>query len=413
MLSEFYPHRFSPAIWRTVNLAYPLALRINDQVTRLTLSEADWAKLHSLRNRPALLLPNHPSVSEPSVLAGVSRRLGEPFRYVATHEIFPGWRGWVIRSMGTFSIRRGYPDFRSLRMCEHALLRENCKMVMFPEGETHMQNDTVIPCHKGALHVAFRCLNRFAAEGKPVANALPVFPLVIRYRYISDPSPVFDVALSRLESAMGLPTDRGKRLWERARMAALRVLEGVEREYNIRPTTETPVNDRIQAAVRYIEHRIVTLTNVTPPTESAMSLRMRTLYNRVFEYEASLTDGATFYTKQLHQRRLLAVRAAITDMNRLQNFMVAADGMVGGPNASAERIGETIYRLEREVFGESRTHPLREAIVVLGDPWDVSDFYTQWKENRRAGMRAAVEELETRLKTLLAGVLHLSTPASA
>ncbi|MBC8136198.1 MAG: hypothetical protein H8F28_09955, partial [Fibrella sp.] len=212
---------------------------------------------------------------------------------------------------------------------------------------------------------------------------------------------------------MGLTTDRSKRLWERARSAALRVLEGVEREYNIRPPQDTPVNERIQAAVRYIEHRIVTLTNVKPPIESVPSLRMRTLYNRVFEYEASLTDGATIYTKQLHRRRLLAVRAAITDMNRLQNFMVAADGMVGGPNASAERIGETIYRLEREVFGTSRTHPLREAIVVLGDAWDVSEFYTQWKENRRAGMRAAVTELETRLKTLLAGVTHLSTPASA
>lgn len=286
-------------------------------------------------------------------------------------------------------------------------------MVMFPEGETHMQNDTVIPCHKGAIHVAFRCLTRFAAEGKPVENALPVFPLVVRYRYISDPCPVFDVALERLESAMGLPTDRNKRLWERARIAAMRVLDGVEREYNIQQSPETPVNERIQAAVRYIEQRIVTLTNVKPPMESEPSLRMRTLYNRVFEYEETLTDGVTFYNKQLHQRRLLAVRAAITDMNRLQNFMVAADGMVGGPNASAERIGETIYRLEREVFGASRTHPLREAIVVLGDPWDVSEFYYQWKENRRAGMRAAVTELETRLKTLLAGVQHLSTPASA
>lgn len=413
MISEFFPHRFSPAIWNTVNLAYPLALRLNDHVTRLTLSEADWAKLRSLRNRPALLLPNHPSVSEPSVLAGVSREIGEPFRYVATHEIFAGWRGWVIRSMGTFSIRRGYPDFRSLRMCEHAMIRENCKMVMFPEGETHMQNDTVIPCHKGALHVAFRCLTRFAAEGKPVENALPIFPLVIRYRYISDPCPAFEVAMQRLEAAMGLPTDRSKRLWERARGAALCVLEGVEREYNLRPPPGAPVNARIAAAVRYIEHRIVTLTNVTPPTETEMSLRMRTLYNRVFEYEATLTDGATFYNRQLHERRLLAVRAAITDMNRLQNFMVAADGMVGGPNASAERIGETIYRLEREVFGASRTHPLREAIVVLGDAWDVSEYYAQWKGNRRAGMRAAVIELEARLKNLLAGVLHLSTPASA
>ena len=413
MIRQFYTHRFSPTIWRTVNLAYPLALRVNDQVTRVTLSEADWVKLNAVKGRPALLLPNHPSATEPSVLAGVSRRLNEPFRYVATHEIFPGWRGWIIRSMGTFSIRRGYPDFQALRMCERAMMDENCKMVMFPEGETHMQNDTVISCHKGAIHVAFRCLKQLAGQGKPLAHALPIFPLVVRYRYITDPCTLFDTALARIEAAMGLPTDRGMRIWERTRVAAMKALDGVEREYNLRHPPGTPVNERIHAAMQYVERRIITLTNVVPPTETEPSLRMRTLYNRVFEFEATLTHGATFYDKQLHRRRLLAVRAATTDMHRLQNFMVAADGMVGGPNASSERIGESIYRLEREVFGAPKTLPLREAIVVLGDAWDISPFYAVWEENRRAGLNAAVAELESRLRTLLEGVMHLSTPASA
>lgn len=413
MISDFYPHKFSPILWRTVNLAYPLALRVNDHVTRLTLSEEDWAKLHALRNRPALLLPNHPSATEPSVLAGVSRHLSEPFRYVATHEIFPGWKGWLIRSMGTFSIRRGYPDRRSLRMCERALMEESCKLVMFPEGETHMQNDTVIPLHKGAIYVAFRCLLRLAAEGKPVENALPIFPLVVRYRYLSDPCGVFDIAMERLETALGLPTDRSRRLWERARNACLCVLEGVEREYNLHVLPEQTVDERIQAASSYIERRIVTLVNVQAATERDRSLRMRTLYNRVFEYAATLTDGTTFYTRRLHQHRLLAVNAAISDMDRLQNFMVAADGMVGGPEASAERIGETIYRLEREIFGAPRTLPLREAVVVIGDAWDVSPFLPLFRENRRAGLNAAVNELETRLKTILQSVLHIATPASA
>ena len=412
MITDFYPHRFSPALWHTVNLAYPLALRVNDRVTRITLSDADWAKLKQLRGRPALLLPNHPSATEPSVLAGVSRQLSEPFRYVATHEIFNGWRGWVIQRMGTFSIRRGYADHRSLRLCENVLIQENRKLVMFPEGETHMQNDSVIAVHKGAIHVAFRALSRLASDGKPVENAVPIFPVAIRYRYISDPCPVFCDALEKIEAALGIASDRSKRLWERARFACLRVLDGVEREYNLHPAANATINDRIQAAVSYVAERVITLTNVRRPTESDPSLRMRTLYNRVFEFRETLPIGETFYTRRLHNRRMLAVQAAISDMDRLQNFLVAADGMVGGPQASAERIGETIYRLEREVFGASRTHPFREAVVVIGDAWDISPLLPDWKANRRTVLCAAVSEFETRLRAVLQSVLHLSTPAS-
>ncbi|MBC8143328.1 MAG: hypothetical protein H7Y38_18025 [Armatimonadetes bacterium] len=144
-----------------------------------------------------------------------------------------------------------------------------------------------------------------------------------------------------------------------------------------------------------------------------LSLRMRTLYNRVFEYRASLVGGTTPYEKRLHERRLVAVAAATADMDRLQNFMVAAEGMVGGESASLERIGETVYRLEREVFGASQTHPLREAVVVLGEAWDISPFYEDWCANRRRASHAAVTELENRLRELLSGVLHISTPASA
>ncbi len=413
MLTDFHAHRFSPATWRTVNFVFPLMLRFNDHVTRIVMSDDDKEKLRASRGRPTLLLPNHPSTTEPSILAGMSRELSDPFRYVATHEIFEGWKGSLIRRMGTFSIRRGYPDFRSLRMCEHALLRENCKMVMFPEGETHMQNDTVIPCHRGAIHVAFRCLSRLAAQNKSLTMALPIMPLVVRYRYVSDVAPVIHAALTRLETAMGLPTDPGKRLWERARTAGIRVLEGVEREYNLRPASQVSVNARIAAAMDYVAARIVTLTNVAPSTESVLSLRMRTLYNRVFEYRATLVGGITQYEKRLHKRRLVAVAAATADMDRLQNFIVAAEGMVGGESASLERIGETVYRLEREVFGASQTHPLREAVVVLGDAWDLSPMYGEWCGNRRRASRAAVAELENRLRDLLRGVLHIATPASA
>src|SRR5687768_5671626 len=106
----FQPPRMSRAVWKTVNLLYPAALALRESVVRLTVTDEEWRHLQNLRGQRALLLPNHPSETEPSVLAGVSRRLGEPFHYVATHEIFQGFSGWLLPRMGAFSLRRGWPD---------------------------------------------------------------------------------------------------------------------------------------------------------------------------------------------------------------------------------------------------------------------------------------------------------------
>ena len=166
MLYRFRPPLPNPLVRAGVNLLYPLVLGARERVCRLVIAPQDRARLEGLRGRRALLLPNHPSETEPSVLVGIAREMGEGFFYAATHELFRGFDGWVVQRMGAFSIRRGWPDRRALRTAVGVLADDpGGKLVLFPEGETHMCGDRIQPLHRGAAQIAFWALEAMAARG--------------------------------------------------------------------------------------------------------------------------------------------------------------------------------------------------------------------------------------------------------
>jgi 1-acyl-sn-glycerol-3-phosphate acyltransferase len=164
----------TPSFKASSTVFYAPLLRVRERVDRIVVAPHEWAFLEALRGRRALILPNHPSETEPSLLVGLARRLGEPFCYVATHEIFHGFNGWLLPRMGAFSIRRGWPDRPALRTATHLLAEQDRKLVLFPEGETHMCNDLILPLHKGAIQIGFWTLERLEALGEPAT--LPLCP---------------------------------------------------------------------------------------------------------------------------------------------------------------------------------------------------------------------------------------------
>ena len=94
-MTPFIPHRFSPVVWRLMGIVAPLALALRNRIAAVELSEASRTRLAALRGERALLLPNHPSETDPSIVALLAYRIGEPFFFVATNEIFVGLIGWL------------------------------------------------------------------------------------------------------------------------------------------------------------------------------------------------------------------------------------------------------------------------------------------------------------------------------
>lgn len=396
-----------------VNCVFPLFLRLHDQLTRIVLDEADAARLRDAVSGRALLIANHPSESEPVVLYGLSRLLGQQFYFVATHEIFHGPRGWVTNRVGAFSIHRGRPDRTSLRMSRMLLAEQDQKLVIFPEGETHMQNDLVLPFHSGAVQIGFWVLERLEELGRE--PQLPVVPVAVRYRYVDDPTPALARGLGRLESHLGLcPHEApGGTLADRLVYAGVAVLEGIEREYAFPPEPRrieaAALDARIATLYRHIGQRVARVVNVPFPQEEPVPVGMRMLFNATFDFQDALAEGESRYARRLHRRRTGAARTCLHDLWRLQNFMVISGDCLAPP-VSAERFGEVLWRLEVEVTGRARTRPLREAVVRIGEPLALETRLPHYRRNRREAVATCCGELEALLRGQLESMAALGRP---
>ncbi len=400
---RFQPPRENRAVIALVNLCFPVFLPVHDAVVRVSIDEREWERLAALRGGRALLLPNHPSETEPVIMGWLARKLGEPFNYLATHEMFEGVRGWVCNRMGAFTIRRGWPDRASIRTAVGQLAERDRKLVVFPEGETHMENDRILTLHEGAVQIAFWALQRLQELGKPLR--LPVVPVVIRYRCAGDPRPPLLRGLARLERQLGLRPGRDGTPADRLRAAGMVVLDGIEREYGLQARTGAPgsVNERIGALYRHITERVARVLHAPPRGEEEVHVGMRALFNAAFDYLDLLANEDTAYERRLHERRVAAAKACLNDLWRIQNFMVISEECLAPPVA-VERAGELLWRLEIEAFGRGRTRPWREAVVRIGEPIELGERYEEYRAGRRAARTGCTAEVETRLRGLLESV---------
>jgi hypothetical protein len=84
----------------------------------------------------------------------------------------------------------------------------------------------------------------------------------------------------------------------------------------------------------------------------------------------------------------------------MQNFMVVGEHTLAPP-VSVERLGEVVFRLEKEVYGQARTRPPREAIVHVGEPLEMADYLSEYHGSRKQTLRRVTNDLEARLRALL------------
>jgi 1-acyl-sn-glycerol-3-phosphate acyltransferase len=107
---------------------------------------------HEPINGPVLAICNHVSAVDPPI-AGVALR--RPARYMAKHELFRNpILGAMLRSVGTFPVRRGQPDRQSIRTALAALAHGEV-LIMFPDG-TRSPDGRLMSAEPGAALLALR-----------------------------------------------------------------------------------------------------------------------------------------------------------------------------------------------------------------------------------------------------------------
>jgi 1-acyl-sn-glycerol-3-phosphate acyltransferase len=400
---SFRPPKRNPLVIAICKRIISAQLRTKLKVTEVDISDADIDRLRDLLGKRCLLLPSHSGGFEPYVILYLAKLLDTDCNYLAAMEAFEQspFMGWVMPRMGAYSIIRGAPDRPSFQMTKKLLVEAKRWLVIFPEGQTVWQNDTVIPFQQGVIQIAFKAL-REAVKADSDASLYCV-PIAIKYVYPKNMDHEMDASLARLESQLFARDDVPPReRYDRLHRISLAVLEANERKHGVASEKDADFDDRIQKMKTRVVSEIEQKLGVTPRHDQVLLDRIRTLFNTVDRITQE-EPGSTPYEQKLVHERQQEAQDLYNDLWRVLQF-IAIYGDYVAENTTVERFMDVLCLLEKEVFDERRMWGPRRALVKVGAPLDLKEHGEAYRGDKRGEVRKVTLSLETSVRNMLEGL---------
>ena len=410
---KFRPPRFARWLMPLARLYCPLLLRHTLKVAEVVLPEADRAQFEALRGERTVLTPNHPG-HEPEIVFHLSTLLGQEYNYLAAKEVFThSWlQGFVVSRIGCYSIVRGANDRESFKTTRELIAKGRRWLVMFPEGQDHYHTDMVIPFQPGVVQLCFWGLDKLAGEAASKAPLPPVrlVPMFIRYHFLRDMLPEIDASLARLERKLELPMrPAGSDRYARLADVGLKLLAANEKRYNMRPSTDSTVNERLDNLRELLLSRVATSLGVKPPrADQPLRDRLRDLFNALDRVADEPSEGSA-YSKELAREQEQLMAGLYRELDRVLGFVAVSEGYAR-ERPVQERFCDVLGRLEREVLGRERFFGPQRAVVRVGKPINLSEYYARYLADKRGVVQELTLDLENRVRGLLAETAGLLTP---
>jgi len=359
--AKFIPPEQNSILTRLIQIIFaPIAYFVYK--LKISVSDHDVAKLKAISQHRVVYLPNHSNLDDGLVVFLLSIRLKQLFYYVVALEAFQGWVGKLMQTVGSYSIRRGTGDRKSVTETLKILQKEQCKLVIFPEGGCSYQNDTVIPFRPGAIELSIKAIDKLVKQTGIVPDFFLV-PVSLKYTFPNANSEQIVESLENLEQALSIQSQTTD-LYERLRTVAAQVLTNLETEYLVTPSAQTDWNQRIQFLKQYLLQHCETQLEIV--SNSQLPNR-----ERVYKVQSILRNiGIQDQKPEIDYQNIYRTTV------RLLNFDVICDGYVAAKPTPA-RFFATLDRLEREVFQLDRpkNKGLREVVINIGNPINLKQYY--------------------------------------
>jgi 1-acyl-sn-glycerol-3-phosphate acyltransferase len=414
----FRPPRNNRFIIALAKRFLPLGQRLGPRVVAVEVNEEDLRRLKELKGQRVVLTPSHSGGEEPYIIFHLSKLLNDEFNYLAAKEAFEqappvfrflqflGVYSWLCQRVGIYSIVRGTPDRDSFRTTRRLLVEGRRWLVIFPEGESCGLSDAVMPFQQGAAQLAFWAYEDLAGTGEP--HPIYFVPIAIKYVYMKDMGSEIDRSLVSLEDRLSLKPSPQTTLYNRLHRVGEEVLGIIEKEYNVQPVKGAAFDERIQNMKELIVSRVETALGISPRFDKSLLKRIRDLFNTIDHIVYSEPEGPE-YEQQLHRQRQEKARELYNDLWRVLYFVALHDGYVR-ETLSAERFLDVLGRLEREVFGRIRCWGPRKAIVKIGEPLNLANYYHHYKADKRGALKNVPIELESSVRQMLTELSRLTKP---
>jgi 1-acyl-sn-glycerol-3-phosphate acyltransferase len=407
----FRPPRRNRLVIAFCKRILPFVIRSKLKVTEIEIGDDDLEKLKALRGKRCLLMPSHSGGFEPYIILHLSKLLGDDYNYLAAMEAFEKSpiTGWLMQRIGAYSIIRGTADRPSFQMTKQLLVDAKRWLVVFPEGQTVWQNDTVIPFQQGVVQLAFKAYE--AAVKQDEGASLFCVPVSIKYAYLKDMRSHRNASLARVESRL-FPSDcvAPELPYERLRRIGKAVLIANEKSHNVKPDEDASFDDRIQmmkeTIVRHIERKL----ELTPRADQSLLDRTRALFNAV-DRIVHEEPQASEYQQKLASERQQAARDLYDDLWRVLQLVAIYDGYVR-ELMTVERFMDVLGLLEMEVLGKRRIWGPRKAMIGVGDSVDLRDHLSTYKTDKRSVIQEVTLAVESQVRQMLATLADSARRAS-
>ncbi len=399
------PHAFfPPKLTRWVTWLCKCTTRLNItrklKVTDIDISDEDLATLRDLKGSRCMLMPSHSGGFEPYLVVYLSKLLRDDYYYIAAIEAFQrnSVIAWIMQRMGCYSVIRGAADRLSVQMTRRILAEGKRWLVVFPEGQTVWQNDTVIPFQMGVTQLAFKALEDAIAEQED--SDLTCIPMAVKYVYSKSMDSEIDESLHRLESQLfeGTPPATASS-YERLRNVGEAVLAANEHRHGIKAESDATFDDRIQRMKETVVREVEEQLDIVPRADALLLDRIRACFNAV-DRIVSEEMPETPYEQKLAEEQSRAATALYDGLWRVLQFVAIYDGYVG-ESLTVERLMDVLCLLEMEVFNERRIWGPRKAIITVGDPVSLRKRLDEYKADKRSTVQKTSLDLESSVRQMI------------
>lgn len=397
------PERFleaRPSAWviRAFRFVLPLLLRAIG-IRSVSYQTNELLRYRALASDRVLLVPNHPTNTDPAVLFHLGGAAGVSMFFLACREAFDSWFGawgWCMRRLGAYSIIRGTTDRASFKATKDLLGTPSTHVVVFPEGEVYSQNDSLLPFHEGPFQMAFWALEEISRQDD--SATIHIQPVVLKYFLTGTVDAEIHASLVRLERHVSSPLGASNTPGERVHAVGWSMLRSLEREYRIPHPAEDHWADsyehRLEAIKEAVLDRVRESLGLPKIPGTNLPERMRALIHAIEVVVQDEPSDVSPYESRLHRFQRERARPLLRDLDRLATFIAIHDGYVS-EHPTQERLCETLVRLERECFGRVRIRRRFDVRVALPESYDLRGRLGYYRADRTRCLAELVRALET------------------
>lgn len=397
-MSDFKPPIENRAFLSLCKWGLPLEMNLRARIA-VHVEGDGLERLKAARKHRSVLVCNHSDQFDPEVTFALSKMLGEDFYFVAAREVFDwvhGLVGWCFQNLGCYSVVRGQADYESFRMTKDILVKGKRRLVMYPEGEVTRQPDRILPLRKGAFKLFMEAQEELKEQsGEP----LYVVPIAIRWTYRDDIRPRLHAALRRVESKLRIIPPSGD-IISRIEYASQVMASILEEEYSAKPQPHLPFDRRIIALRAHILKTMAAGLNVELPEDEGHLDWLRRLNNALDSFvKQDMTDKPEFQ-RRLHKEVQMKAERLRGDLIRVQHLIGVSDKIDPRP-LTGERLAHRVAQLEREVLGKVSYKGVRLAMITVGEPISLLDYYEDYKADNDHAVEAISKRVRAELQELI------------